>query len=80
MSNAMTVEARWIPSSATIHGVRLQIPVREPQRDNFNNSATYCHALIQFLGQDEFISRYGGRNLGNSFSRCVRQNRASDAG
>jgi hypothetical protein len=68
------VKSSVIPSSATIHGVRLQIPVREPQRDNFHNSARYCHALLRFLGEDEFMNRYGGRN--NAFSRCVRQNRS----
>ncbi len=39
------------PSTTTVHGVRLRIPVREPQRDNFRNAARFCKAQRAFLGE-----------------------------
>jgi dienelactone hydrolase len=66
------VKPSTITSSATIHGVRLAIPVREPQRDNFRNAAQFCKAQRQFLGEAEFAKRYGtNRNKANAFGKCL---------
>jgi hypothetical protein len=63
------------PSTTTVHGVRLRIPVREPQRDNFRNAAQFCHAQRAFLGNQAFADRYGtNRNQKNAFGKCVTSN------
>jgi Tol biopolymer transport system component len=41
--------------------------VPEPQRGDYKNSAKFCKALQQFLGDGEFASRY--KNLGGCVSR-----------
>ena len=69
------VKASVIRSSAVIHGVRLSIPVREPQRDNFPNAAKFCDAQRDFLGEAAFADRYGtNRNKANAFGKCVGEN------
>jgi predicted acyl esterase len=69
------VKRSVISSSAVIHGVRLSVPVREPQRDNFPNAAKFCEAQRDFLGEAAFGDRYGtNRNKANAFGKCVNEN------
>ena len=61
-----------VPSSTTIHAVRLSVPVREPQRRDFPNAAKFCDAQRAFLGDDSFRARYGtNKNGANAFGKCV---------
>jgi X-Pro dipeptidyl-peptidase (S15 family)/X-Pro dipeptidyl-peptidase C-terminal non-catalytic domain len=61
-----------LPSSTTITGVHLRIPVREPQRSDFQNAAQFCLAQRDFLGEDAFASRYGtNKNKANALGKCV---------
>jgi dienelactone hydrolase len=69
------VKPSTITSSATIHGVRLGIPVREPQRDNFHTAAGFCKAQRAFLGGAAFRDRYGtNKKKTNAFGKCVSSN------
>jgi hypothetical protein len=69
------VKRSVIASSAVIHGVRLSIPVREPQRDNFSNAARFCKAQRAFLGEQAFAARYGTNpKKTNAFGKCVAAN------
>ena len=68
------LKASSIPSTATIHGVRLTLPVREPQRADFPNAAKFCDARRAFLGEDAFAGYYGkNKKLQNAFGKCVSQ-------
>jgi hypothetical protein len=61
-----------VPSTATIHGVRLTLHVREPQRGDFPNAAKFCDAQRSFLGIQAFGERYGAnRNQANALGKCV---------
>jgi X-Pro dipeptidyl-peptidase (S15 family)/X-Pro dipeptidyl-peptidase C-terminal non-catalytic domain len=71
--DAQFVKPSAIPSSAVIHGVRLEIPIREPQRSDFPNAIRFCLAERYFLGEDAFSAKYGGHKWG-SFFKCIVQN------
>ena len=62
-------------STITISGVKLRIPVREPQppvREDYQNAAQFCAADRAFLGEDKFREKYGtNRNGANAHGRCV---------
>jgi hypothetical protein len=61
-----------VVSSATLSGVRLVIPVREPQRGDFRNAAKFCAAEQDFYGDAEFGERWGtNKNARNAFGKCV---------
>jgi X-Pro dipeptidyl-peptidase C-terminal non-catalytic domain len=63
-----------LPSSTTITGVRLRLPVREPQRSDFHNAAEFCKAQHDFLGDGAFADRYGtNKNKNNALGKCVSQ-------
>ena len=62
-------------STITIDGVKLRIPVREPQppvREDYRNAAQFCQAEREFLGEQAFREKYGTGNLANAL-RQVRQ-------
>jgi hypothetical protein len=61
-----------VPSTATIHGARITLHVREPQRGDFQNAAKFCDAQRAFLGETAFAGRYGtNKNKSNAFGKCV---------
>jgi dienelactone hydrolase len=61
-----------VPSTATIHGVRISLHVREPQRGDFPNAAKFCDAQLDFLGDAAFRERYGTNKSGaNAHGKCV---------
>ncbi len=64
-----------VPSTATIHAVRLTLHVREPQRGDFPNAAKFCAAQRSFLGDQPFAARYGtNKSHANAFGKCVSRN------
>jgi hypothetical protein len=69
------LRASNIPSSSTINGVHLKIPVREPQppvREDYKNAAKFCKAEAAFLGDAAFRQKYGAnKNRANAFGECV---------
>ena len=70
-----TLRTSSLPSSTTITGVRLRMPVREPQRGDFPNAAQFCQAQRAFLGEDAFADRYGtNKNKANAMGKCVSSN------
>ena len=63
-----------VTNDQSITGVKLRIPVREPQRGDFENAAKFCEARRAFLGEGPFGARYGtNRNAANAFGKCVSQ-------
>jgi WD40 repeat protein len=44
-------------------------PIPGPQRAAYNNDAQFCKALREFLGDENFRSRYGGG--ANAYGKCV---------
>jgi predicted acyl esterase len=73
------VKASTVPSTATLTGVRLRIPVREkqpPVRGDFDNAAGFCKAELRFLGGEAFKAKYAANaRRGNAFGQCISQNR-----
>jgi predicted acyl esterase len=67
-----------VPSTITIGGVHLRVPVREPQppvREDFKNAAKFCGADRAFLGGQAFRQKYGtNRNGANAHGKCVSAN------
>jgi dienelactone hydrolase len=69
------LKASSVPSTATIHGVRISLPVREPQRGDFRNAAKFCAAQRAVLGDEAFGERYGkNKNKANAHGKCVSGN------
>jgi X-Pro dipeptidyl-peptidase-like protein/prolyl oligopeptidase family protein len=70
------VRTSSLPSSTTITGVRLRVPVREPQRGDFQNTSQFCKAQRDFMGEDEFAEKYGtNKNKANAHGKCVSSNK-----
>ena len=70
------VKASSIPSTATIAGVRVRMPVREPQPpalEDYRNASKFCKAERDFFGEQAFAARYGGKTA-NAHGKCVSQN------
>ena len=44
-------------------------PLRGPRREDFKNASAFCKAEREFLGEEGFRSRYGGR--ANAHGKCV---------
>ena len=67
-----------VASTITIDGVKLRIPVREPQppvREDYKNAAEFCKADAEFLGDAAFRQKYGAnRNGANAHGKCVSSN------
>ncbi len=67
-----------VPSTITINGVKLRIPVREqqpPVREDFKNASAFCKADAEFLGDAAFRAKYGtNRNGANAHGKCVSSN------
>ena len=64
-----------VPSTITINGVRLRIPVREPQppvREDYKNAAKFCKAERAFLGDEAFRQKYGTNQQRRQRARQVR--------
>ncbi len=76
--DATFLKASEVASTITINGVKLRIPVREPQppvREDFKNAAEFCKADQQFLGDAGFRQKYGtNRNGANAHGKCVSGN------
>jgi dienelactone hydrolase len=66
-----------VPSTITINGVKLRMPVREPQppvREDYKNASKFCAAERDFLGDSAFREKYGtGKNGANAHGKCVSQ-------
>jgi X-Pro dipeptidyl-peptidase-like protein/prolyl oligopeptidase family protein len=70
------IKGSSIPSSATISGVRVRMPVREPQPpalEDYKNVSKFCKAEREFFGEQAFAARYGAKNA-NAHGKCVSQN------
>jgi dienelactone hydrolase len=67
-----------VVSTITVSGVKLRIPVREPQppvREDYPNAAKFCKADRAFLGDEGFRQKYGtNRNGANAHGKCVSAN------
>jgi dienelactone hydrolase len=67
-----------VVSTITIGGVKLRIPVREPQppvREDYKNAAKFCKADRAFLGAEAFRQKYGTNRSGaNAHGKCVSAN------
>jgi dienelactone hydrolase len=75
--DANYLEVSEVPSTITITGVHLRVPVREPQppvREDFPNAFEFCRAERDFLGQEAFNEKYGTSHSGYAFFRCVIRN------
>jgi hypothetical protein len=72
------LKASEVPSTIEISGVKLRIPVREPQppvREDYKNAAQFCAADHEFLGEEKFREKYGtNRNGANAHGKCVSGN------
>ena len=72
------LKASEVASTITISGVKLRIPVREPQppvREDYKNAAQFCAADREFLGEEKFREKYGtNRNGANAHGKCVSSN------
>jgi predicted acyl esterase len=76
--DAAFLKVSEVVSTTTITGVKLRIPVREPQppvREDFKNAAEFCKADAEFLGEAAFRAKYGtNRNGANAHGKCVSRN------
>jgi hypothetical protein len=67
-----------VPSTITVNGVKLRIPVREqqpPVREDYRNASKFCEADRAFLGDEAFRQKYGtNRNGANAHGKCVSRN------
>jgi hypothetical protein len=67
-----------VVSTIAVNGVKLRIPVREPQppvREDYKNAAKFCEADRAFLGENAFRQKYGTNpNKSNAHGKCVSQN------
>jgi Tol biopolymer transport system component len=51
-------------------------PIPGPKRSDYKNSARFCDAERNFLGEGDFARKYGTNGNGaNAFGKCVSQNR-----
>jgi hypothetical protein len=63
---------RRLTNNGSFDGFPDRQPVPGPKRSDYKNGAKFCEAEREFLGEEAFRQKYGGR--ANAYGKCVSGN------